>query len=269
MQLCALDEKKNVIHTSAAKKGKNYFCISCGQKLRLRGGLYCRSHFYHLQTPLCCHARAKGIIHAQIQYKLNCLLPESQLEYFFSKVNRIADVVWWSNRIIFEIQCSNISVYEVESRIRDYEKCGFSVVWIFHEKRFNRKKVSLVEDFLKNTTFYFTDIDKEGKGIIYDQFSHHFNKKRMSCSKHFSVDLSQMYSYTNTIPRNFPDYIRLRLLNKRFFFDGDLVDLFLSNGFSLQNLKNYDDIPESLYHRFLDTIITSFFTCLFCIFSLK
>ena len=254
MQLCALDKTKNIISSQKAFKKTDYTCLVCGEKVRLRGGFCLRKHFYHLNSPNKCHGRAKSLIHSQIQYKLQQLLPGSQLEYYFLKTKRIADVVWWPEHIIFEIQCSPISAYEINARNFDYEKLGFSVVWILHDRCFNKKKLSPAEVLLENTPHYFTNIDKNGRGYFYDQYSNIVNKKRIH-SEVFNVDISRPF-FHGPMFKNRPTPIFLRLQNSRLYFSGDFVDAVISKKINLNKIKPpQKEIKISHYRNILDAII--------------
>lgn len=139
----------------------------------MRSGQQRHVHFYHLAHSSSCRLSGKSLIHLQIQLFLQKLIPkeEVQIEYRFSEIGRIADVAWLSKKIVFEVQCSPITAVEVQERVRDYESIGFQVVWILHEKRFNQWRMTAAEQYLQNKIFYYTNMDAQGRGVIYDQFN--------------------------------------------------------------------------------------------------
>jgi competence CoiA-like predicted nuclease len=79
---------------------------------------------------------------------------------------RIADACWIDEKIVFEVQCSPITLQEAKTRCEDYRKLGFTPVWILHDRRYNRFKLTPAEEYLRSqtTTFY-----SDGRSI-YDQF---------------------------------------------------------------------------------------------------
>lgn len=171
MQLFALNYKKNVVFVENANREEAYFCPECSNEVRVRAGKWRRKHFFH-PSGSACHQSAKSIEHIQVQYFLQEHLPGSVLlEKRFPELGRIADVVWEQERIIFEVQCSPITAAEVAERNRDYAREGYEVIWIFHEKSFNRKRITAAEHSLLHRPHYFSDIDAEGEGCIYDQHS--------------------------------------------------------------------------------------------------
>lgn len=176
MQLYALDEN-NLISSIKAAKQCNYACLECGGIVRLRGGPQRHPHFYHVATTQKCRLNGKTLMHLHVQTYIQKLLPHKDcaLEYRFPAINRIADVVWLSEKIIFEIQCSAISAEELQSRQEDYASQGFQVIWIFHDKRYNKEKLTAAEISIKNHPHYFTDMDENGKGVIYDQLAYLVN----------------------------------------------------------------------------------------------
>jgi competence protein CoiA len=180
MQLYALDQGKPLF-ASDAEKGKSYQCPECNAPVRVRGGPSRQIHFYHPVLPKKCRQHEKSQEHIRLQWKLFELFgpSESQIECPFPTIGRIADVVWHPKKLIFEIQCSPIPLEEVQCRILDYNLAGYEVVWILHDKQFNKKNLSAAEHFLRNIPCYFTNIDKTGFGIVYDQFEVIKNYKRM------------------------------------------------------------------------------------------
>ncbi len=106
-----------------------------------------------------------SVAHLNIQHHLKSLIPEAILEKSFPSLGRIADVCWEKHKIIFEIQCSPISQEEVAKRCSDYERLGYTPVWILYVKRFNKKNLSNAEHFLRKRACFFSDGFK-----IYDQF---------------------------------------------------------------------------------------------------
>lgn len=173
MNLYALDSESGPVFADLALKHKDYFCLECKGILRLRGGMHRQNHFYHVDSNRVCHQMGKGMPHLQTQLYFFHQLPkgECQLEHRFPEINRIADVVWTARKIVFEIQCSPISKEEVMARIRDYHSIGFHTIWILHDQRFNKWRQSAAENSLQNHPHYYTNINVDGKGSIYDQYS--------------------------------------------------------------------------------------------------
>ena len=172
MQLYAFDLERRLTAATQACKEKNYFCMECGATLRLRGGFHRQKHFYHLKQTVSCRQNGKSMPHIHIQKRLqDAFAPGAiELEKRFPPIQRIGDAVHEELKIVFEIQCSQISFAEMDARNRDYASLGYHVVWLLHDKQFNQRRVSEAEYFLE-TTHYFTNMDKEGFGEIYDQWA--------------------------------------------------------------------------------------------------
>lgn len=214
MQLFALDSENQLVAANNALKKRDYFCMECGNRVRLRGGIHRKNHFYHFKPDPECRQSQKSLEHLQAQNYLYELLPAGsvQLEKRFPEIERIADVVWEDQKIVFEVQCSPISQKEVESRNRDYRKIGYQVVWILHEKRFIKRKVSAAEEWLSRRLHYYTNFDASGVGEIYDQL-HVFNK-----------GLRRYSSKRSLVHLNFPKF-----LPEGLSFSGDWRDRMLSS----------------------------------------
>jgi hypothetical protein len=105
-----------------------------------------------------------------VQLQIKKLINQADviLEYPFK--NRRADVFWKSKNIVFEVQISPISLKEVIKRSKDFEEIGIHLVWILHQKTFNKKHITPSEEYLlNNKTVFYTNISQSGEGIIFDQ----------------------------------------------------------------------------------------------------
>ncbi|MFC2049496.1 competence protein CoiA [Chlamydiota bacterium] len=220
MQIYALDHASRLVHARTAERGVVYICPECSKEVRTRSGRVRQPHFYHLDATSCV-LHGKSLIHLQIQCALQSMLSpeEIQLERRFPRIARIADVVWPAQKLIFEVQVSPISSLEVRARNRDYAQEGYQVVWILHDRRFNRSRVSGAEVALRFSPHYFTNMDALGKGIFYDQHAHFRFKRRQTRSHRFPVRFKRLFPINpKQLPRHFPEE------RKRwpFSFEGDL-----------------------------------------------
>lgn len=236
MQLFALEGltgQKQPILAHEAEKGKDYLCPECKATLRVRGGTTRQIHFFHLKTSPLCRQHQKGIIHINLQIHLKDLLMHegAELEYHFPSIGRIADVACLKSKRIFEIQYSPISVTEARERSKDYESLGFQIIWILHDRRFNKRTLSAAEEFLRQKMCYFTNMDHEKRGLIYDQFEILQNGKRVFRGSPLRIDL-QTPKKNNSTTLDLPSIIQKRLEKHSIFHHGDLVDRFFSGGLS-------------------------------------
>lgn len=224
MQFYAVDESKKTIHATLAKKHLNYSCLECGSTVRLRGGLHRRLHFYHSSHSRTCQLNSKSMIHLQLQCYIAALLPanEAKLEQPFPAICRIADVAWPAQKLVFEIQCSPISNQELKQRNQDYQKEGWSVIWILHEQRYNQKFLSSAEIALQKHTHYFSNMDAKGKGMIYDQFALIGGKKRLFTTEKLPVDLSRPLFFGSALIER--PSLQLRAKTWSHYFAGDLFE---------------------------------------------
>lgn len=173
MQSCAFDDQGQLTRASLAVRQCDYTCFECGQVVRLRKGTFRRPHFFHLQPNQACRQSGKGAVHLSVQHAILEQLPpgQAEMEHRFDAIGRIADVAWIPQKIVFEVQCAFITAAEVLARNQDYASVGFSVVWILHTDRYNKMQMTSAEEVLHNRAHYFTDIDEEGKGTIFDQYA--------------------------------------------------------------------------------------------------
>lgn len=157
----ALDAEGMAVDAAAAESKHTYFCPQCSEPVRLKKGVVRAAHFFHIARTPECRLSQKTYLHALIQEMIYERLPsrEKRLEHPFSSIARIADVVSFDQRAVFEVQISNIKVEEMKRRTRDYKKVALDTVWVLHERRFKKVDYPL---------YYLTDIDDEGRGSIFD-----------------------------------------------------------------------------------------------------
>jgi len=189
MQVYALNAKKERVFVEQAEKAENYTCIECGALVRLRGGPHVQLHFWHVgiqERP--CHLEAKSLEHLELQRHITNLCgPRAHQEVRFESIGRIADVAWDEGKIIFEIQCSPIDAEEVEARILDYNRLGWSVIWILYDRRFRHRKVTAAEHLLSTHPHYFFRGHE-----IYDCYDLSVNGIREWRSNDRAIDITQI-----------------------------------------------------------------------------
>lgn len=198
MQLYALDEAGQIIFAKDAIRHTNYYCLECRGAVRVRGGMHRHTHYYHLALSQSCRLNGKSMAHLQTQMRFQTLLGrDCALESRFSEIGRIADVVWWPQKMIFEIQCSAISPVEIEARNKDYASLGFEVIWILHDQEYNQWRESAAESYLKYFPHYFTNIDGTGQGKIYDQYRYYIGGIRKAILEPLEINIHAPYVFQN------------------------------------------------------------------------
>lgn len=244
MQLFALDNGSLIFANHAAKQ-KNYCCFECNGTIRLRKGPHRQPHFYHLQPSQDCRLNGKGMVHLQVQIHLFNSLPEGEcvLEHRFPSIQRIADVAWISRKIVFEIQYSSITAEEISQRNADYQQIGWQVIWIFHDHRYNRSRVSAAEAVLFNQTHYFTNINQDGLGIIYDQLSLVEQGIRKYSIRSPAVDLACCQPVEERYGL-LPTLLQARLNAWPYCFQGDLIDRF-AHSLGLEELAHFNQMADT------------------------
>jgi len=233
MQLFAFDSA-GAVSAAKAQKSKNYLCPECGAQVRIRGGPSRQLHFYHISAPKKCRQHQKSLEHLHLQLKLFELIGANHaiIECPFPEIQRIADVAWQEKKIVFEVQCSPMSLMEAQSRVHDYKSMGYDVVWILHDKQFNRTNLSASESFLRTTPCYFTNSDKMGSGIIYDQFEVFKNAKRIFKGPKLPISPTKIFQVPETVPPDIPlpQAIHERLSSWKRYAHGDLLHRLLKEG---------------------------------------
>jgi competence CoiA-like predicted nuclease len=129
--------------------------------------------------------------HQKMQaFLIELLREQATREAFLSTVGRRADVLWKEKNVVFEIQCSPISFFEVKQRIQDYRKEGLTVIWLLHDRLFNRKRLSDAERFLRSSQkCYFFYLDPNQKGVVYDQLEKWDGERRLEVGPPLRIDI--------------------------------------------------------------------------------
>ena len=99
-----------------------------------------------------------------------------------------ADLYWPEKNLIFEIQCSPLSIQEAIKRNEDYEALGLHVIWILHQKTFNQRVVGATELYLRSRSAYYTDIYSNNTGMIYDQDELVLGHRRVFRSQRYRIE---------------------------------------------------------------------------------
>lgn len=265
MQLVANRKDGVIVQAERAERGIDHFCIECGEAVRKRGGLHRRDHFFHISPTKSCSSSGKGMVHLQIQSHIQQLIgsDEIELEKKFIEISRIADVCWEREKIVFEVQCSSISKEEIEKRNSDYKKMGYRVVWLLHERRYNKKRITPAEAELQKTAHYFTDIDASGRGFIYDQMSKIRGSKRVKWGKRVPVSLNLPKREERL--REEKNSLCINRAGWPLYFSGDLIDLYLSGAFEESILESFRENSTCGWER-LGPLYTfsAFYRKLFC-----
>lgn len=254
MQLYAFDDKK-AIFVAEALKSKNYFCLECNGIVRSRGGRYRQKHFFHVKRCPSCRQGGKSLAHLHLQLHLLQLLPkgEAALEAPFPEISRIADVVWWTKKIIFEIQCSQISLEEAEKRSQDYAEAGFTLVWLLSDRTFNKRKISPAEIFLRTKICFYVELVKHP--LIYDQMETIKNTFRIYSQGRFPVFLQHPISLQKNLFALLPSFLHTRLQNAQWYFLGDLIHRSLHESESIKDAYEKQFSLQSALKRAFDLLV--------------
>ncbi|MGB7978150.1 MAG: competence protein CoiA family protein [Chlamydiales bacterium] len=227
MPLYALDDD-DLIHAGEATAGKAYHCPDCFGPLKRRAGRWRFPHFYHLKATPSCRLYSKSEDHLLAQLELQKLFPqgEIQLEKPFLAIDRVADACWEKEKIVFEVQCSQLTDKEGEMRIRDYRSIGYEAVWLLDDKRYNKRTLRPAEEFLRRYSTYFVSV---GRGAIYDQFEIFSRGARIRRGKRMPIDLRKVGRGLNKgfNEERFPKQV-VQLAGKRYFY-GDRLHRALQN----------------------------------------
>ncbi len=234
MPLYALDEENGIVFAPDASTRKNYRCLECRGSLQKRSGRHRRPHFCHRRSAPQCRLYSKSIDHLVIQTNLMKRIPQLKMERPFPSVLRIADLCWEERKLVLEIQCSPISIYEVGARKKDYSQEGYELVWLLDDRLFNKKRLRIAEEQIRRGSGYFVSLKRS---IVYDQFEFISDAVRLAKGPPLPINLFEPREILN---RQIP----LRQLQERKssrYFLGDLYDRANRNSTFLKRLVEHEE----------------------------
>jgi competence protein CoiA len=212
MSLYAVEED-DLIYAGHAEAGKVYWCLDCFGPVKRRRGKHFY-HFYHSRPAPQCRLYSKTEDHLLAQLQLQKQFPNGalQIERPFIQINRVADVLWESEKIVFEIQCSPLSEKEAEARIRDYGTAGYQVVWLLDDKRYNKRVIRPAEDYVRRHMAYYVSIKHGLNSEYYDQFEVFAEGQRAKKGKRLPIDLHKVRLMPKVLydPERFPKQVAQR-----------------------------------------------------------
>lgn len=187
-------ENDDLIYASCAEPQKVYWCLDCFGPVKRRRGKRHFYHFYHIQSAPNCRLYSKTEDHLLAQLQLQKLFPTGilQIERPFIQIHRIADVLWEKEKIVFEIQCSSISLVEAEMRIRDYRSIGLDIIWLLDDKRYNKRIARPTEEYLRQNSAYYMSIKQGLYSKYYDQFEVFSSGQRVKRGQRLHIDLQKL-----------------------------------------------------------------------------
>lgn len=260
MQIYALNEKNERISSGEAEKKRDFYCIECGYKVRLRGGFQKRLHFFHVEKTPHCKLAERSELHLAVQNHFNTLFKNEGcvLERRFSQIQRVADICIESRKWIFEIQCSPISLNELVKRSHQYQSMGYTIFWILHEKSFLQDKQTEVERYLRFRPHFYTDINEEGKGTIFDAHLH-IERGRQTILKKSEINLKKFTPFA-TKPNSPLPWVRARMALWPGYFENDCLfeelnrknDRKTMTNFPLKIFQSLKTVTKILYKTLLE-----------------
>lgn len=219
MQLYARNSEDKKISVHSAERGKDYFCLECSSRMRVRMGRSLKAHFYHLSSEKNCRQAGKSEEHLFLQKFIQQQIGtyETVEEMRFPEIQRVADVAWPEKKCVFEVQCSPIREEVAIQRTLDYESIGWNVIWILHEKSFNNYRLTGLELFLQTRTHYFTDGQR-----MYDQLHVVQAEKRKFGSKKVFVNIAAIEPFLPQKKKmGHPEALHVRAAYWKYSAEGD------------------------------------------------
>lgn len=259
MQISAIGNDGALVFALHAVKQKDYHCLECHEPVRVRLSVRRKAHFFHTHPNRRCSLHAKGMPHLICQVNLKNALPEgeSEIECRFPLISRIADVAWHARKIVYEIQYSPISAEEVLGRTSAYQSIGYQVVWILSDRRFNQFALSAAEDALLKLPHYYTNMDENGIGFIYDQFSCIQKGLRIYRLQQLPIDPTCPYAIGKDMMEGFSQ-IHGKIIERASFwkmgFVGDLFDRLMKTLPECESspdwllIKRMQEMPEESFN---------------------
>ncbi len=194
---CVLDDNNNKIHLKEAAKEVTYYCYDCGGEVFKKTSKDLNDFFCHKNLDSCIsHSTSREMSFWHLIFRIFFNKDECEFRYLIDNELHIADIN--SNNVVIELQHSNISINEFNSRNDAYRKKGQIVIWIFDITGRNRKhkcpkdmKYKIPQPCLERFDF---NKERENGVFIYFHFSNYIlNNKFFLISTHTFNDKNKFY----------------------------------------------------------------------------
>ena len=127
----ALNQKKERVHISNAKKEEIYYCPICNEEVITRKGSINSHHFAHKNNSKCLLSDGWHYDMSDWHYDWQNQFPIENQEVIFKFNNKIHRADVFINNTVIEFQHSSISESEFNERNDFYKKLGYKVIWVF------------------------------------------------------------------------------------------------------------------------------------------
>ena len=165
----------------------------------------------------------KNHLHLSVQQAIRKKIQSTDVHLEYRLKGHVADIFWESKKIVFEVQCSPISLKEAIRRTTDYEKLNMTIIWVLHDKTYNKINMSPSEEFLvKKKNVFYSNISQHGEGIIFDQEEAFLDARRLIKSPPLEISLSLPYR---------------KKFSKKIYFKGDRYSIDI-----IQRIRLYPSI---------------------------
>lgn len=171
--LIALGENRKLINLVKKTKkkieglrGATFYCIACGEKVRLKNGSIKIAHFAHVSKKTCTSfSEGETAEHLCLKQALAdwCEITgiAYQVEAYLPELNQRPDLL--IGKFAIEVQCSPISIAKLAERTNNYLTGGYEPIWICGEKLVPKRKMKEITKqlcyFSPNIGFYLWAID--------------------------------------------------------------------------------------------------------------
>ena len=211
--LIACDENNHLISLISESKeiiekirGFKFYCVSCGEQVRLKNGQIKIAHFAHISRKDCdTFSEGETEEHLFLKQTLASWCEKNGLSYkleaYLPELNQRPDVL--IGKFALEVQCSPISKNRLLERTRRYLEAGYCPIWICGEKLTPNNKMQEVTRglcyFSENSGFYLWSIDWKTKELaIHFHLEEQWNRQLHSVIKKWSFSsesLLEIFSF--------------------------------------------------------------------------
>lgn len=127
--LTANNSEGQRIEAKTANRHSVFYCPLCRCQVMLKQGAVKCAHFAHHPDSLCALSTGESARHREMKFQISSLFKDCTLERDDIVNGRRADVL--TGRLVIECQISSISIGEWEQRTADYNRAGYSVLWVW------------------------------------------------------------------------------------------------------------------------------------------
>lgn len=171
-----MEHHEELVCATDFKRGHNYFCPGCKERVTYKNGPQKQAHFAHYKKT--CHYFSEGETDAHVIGKKLIKLwaekrhKQAKIEEYLPEIKQRPDVLinLRNSQLVVEYQCSPLSLDSFRKRTKGYKEHGYRIFWILGKRHMLGQRLTQQQamfiNFHKNIGYFLVYLDAEKQCIV-------------------------------------------------------------------------------------------------------